>query len=93
MLLKVDYYLLFNFVFFVVIIMVERLQTNFNGKLVWLEGKILSFIRERKNVKDHGTDGFSFQETFPNDVATNFITRSNEEDAVMKTIIQMLSLQ
>ncbi|UNJ81290.1 HAD hydrolase family protein (plasmid) [Bacillus sp. CMF21] len=25
--------------------------------------------------------------------AANFITRSNEEDAVMKTIIQMLSLQ
>jgi len=25
--------------------------------------------------------------------AANFITRSNEEDAVMNTIIQMLSLQ
>ena len=50
--------------------MVKRLQTNFNGKLVWLEGKILSFTRERKNVKDHGTYGFRFQETLPNDVAT-----------------------
>ncbi|MFB9761312.1 MULTISPECIES: hypothetical protein [Bacillaceae] len=30
----------------------------------------MSFTRERKNVKDHGTYGFRFQETLPNDVAT-----------------------
>jgi hydroxymethylpyrimidine pyrophosphatase-like HAD family hydrolase len=41
-----------------------------------------------------GTYSFAVRNAFQElKDAANFITRSNEEDAVLKTIIQMLSLQ
>ncbi|GKU82964.1 HAD family hydrolase [Niallia sp. NCCP-28] len=41
-----------------------------------------------------GSYSFAVRNAFPEiKAAANFITRSNEEDAVMKTIIQLLSLQ
>lgn len=45
-------------------------------------------------LMNHATYSFAFRNAFPElEDAANFITRSNEEDPVMKTIIQMLSLQ
>jgi len=58
----------FNYLLFVAIIMIKRLHTYLNGKLVRLEGKILSISFEG-NKTNYGVYGFRFYDTLPNDVA------------------------
>jgi len=58
----------FNYLLFVAIIMIKRLHAYLNGKLVRLEGKILS-ISSKENETNYGVYGFRFYDTLPNDVA------------------------
>jgi len=72
------------FVFFVVVIIVKRLYNNLNGKLVWLEGKILLWIIVGTcRIMEHT---LRFHYVLLNDVADIFVLPARKKKYILASV-------